>query len=584
MATRYFGSGVAIPVFDEEGPKGPSLIDAIVEAILKESDIVQAILNWKKSKAVVDMDGFYNYGKTQYGLPRMTISGQPLSNSYDGEETEGVLGYEISSVFSPYPIIELRTNATQLSKSSPRYATGDKALNYLSLGMDNLVDSIGESPEIDSIDDAVLGINIPLLTEDPKGKEFLFAYFSKLERYSQYNITQWQDKWVEVESQPNPNEKPIVELINWNYFKNYNYLNYFSGEFKVSLAYFYIQSFEAQAEGIPGTITTDIVLRNPITVELKREHNGNDPTYVTPTAEYDANIFYIEKQITATTRQVIEIRGLQHRTYIHNKAEVVPVTLRDLRVDPDVAQNFYIPLDHEILKDLFTEEEIQELVLPAVTLNINALERVKLKWYETGIFKALITFVGIALAIISYGFLGGVAVALISMVATPLLEQLDPEIALAVSLVIALVTMGQSLYATIQQGITLTVEALLKLGTSVLSMVTDIAAKAMDLYLYYKMEGLAEENEEFQTEAEKLQKEIDEAEAAFGSDRLPFNYIGQPYFDPNETPDQFYTRTLEVGSNVDAIYQAVDLNSEIALQLPEFKGTLTTDSNYSLNI
>ena len=575
---KYFGSGVALPLGEFVG-EGPSLLDALVRGILREEDTVETILNYKKNKVTVDLQGFIKYGESTYGLPKMEMSTKAL-------DQYSPIGSDITSSFRPYPIVSLRNNEEFLVRSETNeiYTQGKEALKYLNLDINGTMDSLAKNADIDSVNDAAIGLNIPLLAEEQEAKKYLYHFFSKLQGHSLFDLTRWEPNIVtECTPQGDPSKPPVCVDKDLHALKEYNYINYTAGEFKVSIAYFYIDSVVKDEVGTVGTFSTKYVLRPDIKVVGESNYSGNDPSYRPPTYYYNNCDFIITYQDTPTTQIELTVKGLQHRTYIHRKAKIDPVTLQDLHDDPELSENFFIPLDAVTVDTYFTELEKDLLGKRALTLNINALEHVKLKWYQTPAFGFFLRALSLVVAFFTQQWwLLGINFAL-EMLIPVLTNLIGTEGVMILQLAYAIVSLGQNIANTIVQGIQITAQNLIILASSITSQMANILSQATNLYLSYEIQELAEDSDEFDKAVEDKIAEL-EAARLLGPDRTPFNYIGRPYFDPTETPDGFYNRTLEGASNLDVLYSLVSDFADSQLQLPEFKGTLTTDSNYSLNI
>lgn len=119
--------------------------------------------------------------------------------------------------------------------------------------------------------------------------------------------------------------------------------------------------------------------------------------------EYDATNLYLRKALSPTTYAEICVCGLWHENYVY-KGKSVQSGVWDAfnDVDGDFGSGFLIPLDYGIFLTLSPRERLQ-FGQECFHVIFNCYKVVKQKWYQTGIFKVILTIISIAVVYFTWG-------------------------------------------------------------------------------------------------------------------------------------------------------------------------------------
>lgn len=552
--SKYYGSGVALSLVDLFPTQTYYKQKAIFEAVVNNTDVIDAILNVSTDNYYsIPLETYYKTGE-YLGYPRAYLSKTAFGGSgYLSEELISYLYNELgvaapdNAAFDFYPDIPVRTNGKFITKSESNddYINSDTALQLLGFTLDGLITAVAENPDIKEVNDVTVGVNLSLLTDVKYGQRYMYEFFKKLKGFQIASYEDWKAGNYTV-----------------------NYFSYSSGEFKYNIAFNYIREEYKYHVGTQGTVTSKVELKQLYTTDDGKLF-GNGVKYL------NSDEYILTYQDTDTTLRTITISGLQHRTYIHKKDSIDPVTLTDLLTDEEVSENFFVPLDRSILKSFLSDNARNTLGLQGLTMNINALKKVKVKWYQSSIFKIFVSVVAIVVAF----FTGGLGAALITL-ATTIVASFSPELALVIGVVTAIYTMGTSLATVIKDAAILTAQQLFQATMSIVTNLAGLVQKGMNYYFAQEAEDLLEDYNTLTEQAESAQDEIDAALELLGGDRVPFNYTGGALINTNESPTDFYSRTIHTGNIGTLVYDSLHNLTEIGLALPEADYTFEGVSSY----
>lgn len=482
-----------------------------------------------------------------------------------------------------YPVIPIRNNKVSINNdtTTDEYTTSKRALEYLSVDLDDVISSVEESPDIDLIDDAFILLATNVYTQTPEEIEYLYRYFVDLARTSStktdfdYALDGSPVNGFDVDG--NPTVQRITPKVVINDFV------VVERDLNTEIEYKYItQATVAGAIGEVGTFTNHetILGATPTTTDADGNFamRGYENSYIT-----------IRNQTTATTYEELQVHGLKHTTEVRTggtygssdyRAKYVDVVLQNTAVGDDLTNNpFILPVASKILQEM--SAETQEVVLyGSIHLVIYAIQKVHLEWYETELFGFFLKAIGIVLAIYTAGSsllaaaaIGAKAVLLAIVKLTVLsavvdyttewvFEELGDTLGFIAAISIALAAAyyggGKNFFnATnaefLMQAVTAT--------TRVVSAYTTAGLKKLQED-YGDFQSLYEERLE---ELTKLQEGI-EADGEISLLAL----LGKvdPYMNFNEGPQAFYNRTIHNGNPGVASLGMVDSYLTTALSLP----------------
>ena len=421
---------------------------------------------------------------------------------------------------------------TNSNTATEAYITTKKLLNTIGLDIDELTDAIKESPSITDIYSAYVTLSIDIATELPESILYLFKFFRELAFLS--TITK---------------EAYEAGVGAGSFFSWFNPANSFTvneSVFNKQISYSYVDL--EIIDGVFGNVG-----------DVEKVRTGS--------------LCILKHQISEVQYEVIEIKNLRSRTIIGGEV-------------PEVTSQILIPLKFDIVQSLNNFDE-EKVLLDSIHLCIYAYHEEEIEWYQSSFFKFLLIagsifiavftgqyeLVGLALsgaAAGSYWLLIGLITEILAIVAINytilwLAEELGLDITAAL-LIISYVTFtvytgglgtGEMAYLPFAEG-------MLKAASSI------IMIEAQEIQL--ELEELKYESEIFDEELQNRQEELENARDLLGSENYAFDplfilNIGI-YFDPKETPDTFYERTLNFDPG-SLTLEAVDVYVEAALTLPK---------------
>lgn len=295
---------------------------------------------------------------------------------------------------------------------------------------------------------------------------------------------------------------------------------------------------------------------------------------------YSGDTLTMRKDLKDGTYLQVVVSDLAHRNYVYT-THTVRTQLSDTS-DPENL-NFIVPINYDIFnqhKSLFGK---QNLIKESFKIVFNSYERRKLKWYETGIFKAVLLVIAIVITIYSAGtFAAGVYAAYVSggiaaaasAAATMILtsvavgigvkwfaSQLPPEIGIVVAVVVAAISIGTSI-GTFDIGIA---------DSETLLAISNATFEGVQEGLQDELAELMDEFTKFMDEASAAQEELDELWNELDVSEDWFDAVIAQKTDQVliETPTEFYTRTIHAGNIGTATLYQIENYVDKALELPE---------------
>lgn len=483
----------------------------------------------------------------------------PSSNTYPLLSEDGTFT-EQSAYF---PIIPLREDNVDLTTDSRKdtelFRTSKTLLNKLDTSYQEVGAAIHQNPDIDDVDHAYIVMSVPINTDRPDSIKYMFAYFQHLQTTS-ISTKQDYDYW---------------EANHDNYAPPSNVVSIRDRRLRLDFMYRYIESSSVEgvltSSGIPlkiGEAEKEIIIRPKTSAGGFRR------------IAFENSSLILRKQVTETHYEQLEIVGLHHINYVYGNY-TVETTLEDTLGDD--FNNFIIPVHFHVLQSMKLTER-SSVIFDAYRLVFNSVQTVKLKWYQTGFFKAILIVIAVVVAIytgydlyttvISAASVGAAITAVLVKIA------INYAIGVALSFVaekiggVAAILIILIAYAYNQRG---SGEA----SVEGLPFAQDLVAAARLSFTTYSSvidtklkEVYAETQELVQRQADLLEDlEEKEKELAFGIEN-PMLMLIQPIdtIAPEESPDQYYDRLIHAGNvgvlALDAIATYVD--SKLALpKLPQ---------------
>lgn len=474
-----------------------------------------------------------------------------------------------------YPVVVFRRDNQDMFDPARAgdvlYETSKELLRKMDINAQQIADAINENPDVGQIDHAYLMFATRLMTDNPACIEYLARFFDRYESDGDYLLIKeiYDRSGGEADriayilqydfniSRKDPRFTPLINQV----------MNYSNFQMRI------------QEYGL------DIALQwSFITVDIVDGRHG----------EKDAAVRYLHEdhvefrwQYEPNRYKRIKVYHPKLVNYIYG-THAFHVDISDL-FEEDTKNNFIIPLHIGILDEMNTLAK-NTLYYDCIQLVFNSYEITKVKWYQRSFFRVLVTIAGIALFIYTGGasaILAELAAGAYLAAATLIIEAI--LISIAVSYAFKLVVKAIGMDAAMLLAVIATVFAFVQLNQAgwdfgqaasaqnllfVANGITNgIQANLADLFA-----DLGEEMDLFAAESEEKMNALKEAQELLDFDGLldPFEFIrSEPMINFNESPSDYYHRTIHSGNIGTYGFEAVRNYTDIALTLPQ--------PNYTLN-
>jgi len=309
---------------------------------------------------------------------------------------------------------------------------------------------------------------------------------------------------------------------------------------------------------------------------------GGDPA---ASEDQDYSRLILKTQLTKTLVRTTTVRGLKHTNYVY-KDKVYITTLHDYEEEPDNG-NLIIPVHFGIVNQLPLLVQ-NDIYTNSLYLIVNAIEKTKVKWYASKVFRIIIMFIAVAItaysgqgwttAIANKLAEGAVAIfwamvktvaiaAALSVAFKYVVEFIGPEAGFIIGAIIVVYGMLQGNIKSLASlaGSMPTAQQLLHIGNALIS--------AANRYVKGELADFYKEVKSFEDEVkEKMELLEDETDLLdMQSNYNPLNFLSKQTMInvPFETPDDFYNRTIHTGNIGTKVLDVISVYHDIMLKLPE---------------
>ena len=289
-----------------------------------------------------------------------------------------------------------------------------------------------------------------------------------------------------------------------------------------------------------------------------------------------ATYHYYRKQLTTTTYREVRVYGLTSTEYV--------ISGHTTSASGD-SENLLIPLDMAVDNE-FSNRKKEELYTKSMYIVFNTVKVVKTKWYQTGVFKAIMFIVAVVIGFFFppagaaaagwmaaiYAVVYAVAINIVIGLAVKLLVNmgLDVGVVAAVVAVIALVVGG---YA----GLTKTGSLAGVTTQQFLSASSQAFAMSNQGYAYQTQVAIKEFNS-LMADLNEEQKELQRKAKELGLGQQGSLLLFEPPLSVGvrigESPDDYYDRSIRINNVASAIYSITDMSVDLSLALPTTQQTL----------
>lgn len=483
-----------------------------------------------------------------------------------------VIYYQTSRTFFPFAPVRIDTyniNADTVKpqqgqqspyqlKPSKLSETSTLLLNKLNININELTDGIMTNENVDQITDAYVTLAVPINTESPEQILYLYEFFKAEIDRQRYTKAEFDDWYADSGSWGNGALATEIFIYDTHVQSEANLQN--------RLHYHYIENvLKSGSIGAINHATTELV---------QGVIEGGNTRYI------DHSLVIIRRQISANEYMELTIKGL----YSSGSINVIPTPIGEPRNSkskrirtniPSVLAGetgtslLYIPMSHDTLNgDVLTGANMSSIrntiIHKSLVLLIQSVQVTHLKWYETAEFAAFLKILAIVIAVVTWnpwaipGIVAGtwaaaawiiaqlaiqyILMLLVSKAILWVVEKIGGKYALILAVVVAIVAAAYG-YSGVDLGAYMpSAEAMLQAVNAITSAVTENA--------YNEMVELQREAEDFLKSAEEKQEELDAAEDLLFSD-IDYdllNIIVNPPVILDESPDQFFNRTIHIGN------------------------------------
>jgi len=555
----------------EPSPLGPVLVKSLREGALKlpllgydeESEYYQVGYSFT---SVVPANPDTN-------TPSRTLAHRGYWTYEDGSgeypEVDVIHDVDLSAIGSYFPFAYIRHDKRNRTdeefRDTPEYLTTRKMLKYLSMDFDTVAESIHSNPDIDDIEQALVVWGVPAKTENEVERRYLFEYFNLLYYTSQSPYELTGDLRDGMDDFTRRGSQAIVLQ---------------DKEFTMTLGYQGIGKRHKAGKIGNGKIGShDSLFGNEVVMEKYTQQGEGGREEMTREVLIPYHAY--RRQVNATFYE--EVRVFNPRLTYHIWRGKNVVASGD-------SENLLIPLDHAVC-DLFNMLDREELYARSLHFVCNTRITTKEKWYQSGIFKAIMIIIAI---VVTYFFPPGgatmwaaiaamgtavylVAIIVVTLVIQQVVGYVIQRVAEALgaewAMVLAIALIAYGGYQGVQNGLTLTQTA----GTAIVKIGTNLVQASVAEHFRSSMEVLNKKSGEFELLAEAKNKELEDAKKLLDTDDWisPFEFIAEePLIVWGEAPQDLYNRTVHSGNIGMAGIEMINSYVDAALMLPKLNNTV----------
>lgn len=550
---------------------GPSEVEASESAFYEH---VRVEYMWLDEDEKVQKDSFtiptngLNSQKNYFHV-RYFAGGVPKWWMYeDGSGTWPSLDYvydkPVGDSGSFFPFIYFRYNKKSETdnKTTLSYKGGKKLTKYLGMNFDDIAEAINSNPDITDVEQAMLMFAVPAVPETQIEKRYVFEFFNSL-YLSQSSGDQLKAPLVGALVDTTPGRVTTIENVAPGMVIQ-------DRRFKMTLRNSGI--YKRKVAGKLGPIGTYYAGYNAFSTDKFVPIVDAETGEPVATLDVYTKHHYYRRQITKTIYEEILVVGLQTQFDIFETWHTIGDEDDDILI---------IPVDHAISKT-YSIAEREELYSRAAHFVFNSRIVTKVKWYQTGLFKAVLIIIAILIIVFSKGTAAKAAWALVAagaytaaayIILSMIIEMIvyavlfrlfvkvvGVKVAFIVAIIAAIAGVSSSIDAGSIEGAPFAAE--------LLTASSGISA-AVGKQLQSEIGDLLAEYSDWQKQMKEQTKLLDA-----GKELLEGNLHLSPFVIFGEKPDDFYNRTVHAGNigvvSLDVVSSFVD----VKLSLPKLVDTL----------
>lgn len=460
-----------------------------------------------------------------------------------------------SQYFPVVPFIRDNVDLSVENIGDPLYDTSVRLCRKIGVNFKSVGESIQENPDVDQVDHAYMVIVAPIQSEHTATQEYLYNYFFHLAQIQVVNKGDY-DSWNSLDS-----FNTVLPPINKIVINETENDADGEGNYHVEVGFNYIEVDTVVGTiGDVGTIERSTVI-NP---------RGETDDYA-----YETSYMIWRKQLTTTTYQELRVVGLKHVNHVYGSKHI-DTTLEDsLSEDND---DFNLPIHIGVLEGMTLLRQT-DVMNDSIRLCFNSVEKVKLKWYQTSIFKAIVIIVAAVITVMfdpsgqtmqwATAIVGASAPFILQVLAVAII---NAAVAQGISLLVDVLGLEnaaimQIIYTVYQLSQGDFSEFSAELALQLQSGIT----QAANFYIKSESHAIMNEYDEMIAEQEEQQAELDELIEAFPTSTLldPLSVLDSSTSLQNqfETPESYYNARIHAGNVGVLAFSEVQYYVEQKLQL-----------------
>lgn len=460
-----------------------------------------------------------------------------------------------------FPFCYFRYNKTSetANKNTESYRDNKKLLKYLGIKLDMVSDAINENPDINDVEQAMLIMAVPATSTNEIEQRYLFEFFDNMYAASDNAFQTIQ-------------QAEIQSLFNGGGDVYRNALVIQDKRFKMVLTNGGIS--KRRMSGTIGEVGEHTTATGTQELKEKITRQTNEGETVEDVFTHTIPLHHYRKQVAI---------GLYDEITVVNLKMAYQVFAEWYSTGDDENKDILlIPIDRSITTEYLMHER-ETLYSRSLHYVFNSRTVTKLKWYQTGLFKAIMIIVAIIITIVSVGSDGGatlgaalglsgtaaiVATVIINLVIGKLVSVAFTALAKAIGAKWALVLAVIAAVAAGYNYIGAESLAGAPWATELLQIASGLAQGAMGA-IQDAMQDLVGEFDALKDYYKEQNKLLEEANNLLKND----NFLS-PFIIFGEKPNDFYNRTIHSGNIGIVAIESIGSYVDMALMLPKLSDTI----------
>lgn len=456
--------------------------------------------------------------------------------------------------FFPWMYFRYGGVAENDNPTSQTYIQSKKMCQMIGMDYEDVAQAVNENPDIDDVEQAMMIFAVPANSQNQIELRYLFDFFTNLYDASGSDYTNPKLAQMYVQNPDAVRSNIVIE----------------DNRFQMTLRNGGI--YRKRVIGNIGAIGTYAGAKVIETVDIPFETIGG----LNGVRQAPVTVYKYKKQITDTVYEDLSIVDLELLFRIFGSKT---------STSSDDETILLVPLDKSITQN-YTIAEKEELYTRSLHFVFNSVVVVKIKWYQTSIFKFFLVVVAIVITVVSYGtgaktlyaaiiaatttqavviaigvFLAKILIGIaISYVLKIFVKAVGVEIGLLLALLVALVAGYKIFSAGSIKGAPFAAELL---------QVSSGLSSGAQSVLKSQFKDLLNQASEFDQFVEEQLALLEKAQ-----DLLEVNNYIEPIIIFGEKPEDFFNRTVHSGNIGIRSLSSISNYVDGALALPEFQETI----------